>query len=122
MDRDNTEQIDPKEIRRLLSICGYDIHSDTTIPEMIAVLTKDHEGSISFDQFLGLMDAPETISRKEVAQVFSELDDNKSGSIGIKAVKKLCKDLGAVLSPEEMKVQHFRTSLGTIYLVESNCS
>ena len=63
---------------------------------MISDLVEDGIEQIDFDRFLDLMTARVSTkdNREDMKKIFSLFDDEKSGYISIKSLKKVIKQLG----------------------------
>ncbi|CAK9001125.1 unnamed protein product [Durusdinium trenchii] len=77
-----------------------------TIFQMIADL--DHDGSssgIGFDEFLDAITAKlgDKESRDGIHKIFNLFDDDKTGTISLKNLKRVSKELGETMTEEELK-------------------
>ena len=63
---------------------------------MISDLDADGSGQIDFEEFIRLMTAriSEKDSRDDVRKVFTLFDDEKTGYISIKNLRRVAKELG----------------------------
>ncbi len=63
---------------------------------MIAELDKDGSGLIEFDEFFKMMTTRPTAneSREEIHKVFVTFDNQKTGFIALKDLRRVAKDLG----------------------------
>ena len=63
---------------------------------MISDLDADGSGQIDFEEFIRLMTAriSEKDSRDDVRKVFNLFDDEKTGYISIKNLRRVAKELG----------------------------
>ena len=63
---------------------------------MISDLDADGSGQIDFEEFIRLMTAriSEKDSREDVRKVFNLFDDEKTGYISIKNLRRVAKELG----------------------------
>ena len=63
---------------------------------MIADLDADGSGTINFEEFLKLMTAriSDKDTKEDIEKVFKLFDDEKSGYISIKNLRKIAKELG----------------------------
>merc|ERR1719171_1753142 len=71
---------------------------------MIADL--DQEGStINFDEFLDAITAKlgDKETRDGIGKIFNLFDDDKTGSISLKNLKRVSKELGETMSEEELR-------------------
>merc|ERR1712014_179655 len=74
-----------------------------TIYKMIADL--DQEGAINFDDFLDAITAKlgDKETRDGIGKIFNLFDDDKTGSISLKNLKRVSKELGETMSEEELR-------------------
>ena len=79
---------------------------------MISDLDQDGNGSIEFDEFLNMMtarmsdrDTKEDIEKVNVVKlkVFALFDDEKTGSISIKNLRRVAKELGENMDDNELQ-------------------
>ena len=75
---------------------------------MIADIDKDGSGTIDFDEFLQMMTAKmsEKDSREEILKAFRLFDDDETGKISFKNLKRVAKELGENMTDEELQVGH----------------
>ena len=104
-DTDGSGTIDPKELKAAMESLGFE-NKNPTIYHMIAELdTPENSGGISFDMFLDAITA--RLGNKEtkdgIFRIFELFDDDKSGSISIHNLRRVAKELGETMSPEELK-------------------
>lgn len=74
-------------------------------------------GTIDFNDFLGLMTTKmaEKDSKEEILKAFRLFDDDETGKISFKNLKRVAKELGENLTDEELQV---RLCDMTLYLIE----
>jgi centrin-1 len=72
---------------------------------MISDLVEEGRGQIDFNDFLELMTArvSNKDTREDLKKVFNLFDDEKSGYISIKSLKKVIKDLGENIDEHELQ-------------------
>lgn len=72
---------------------------------MIADIDKDGSGTIDFEEFLAMMTAKmsERDSREEILKAFKLFDDDSTGRITFKNLKRVAKELGEALTDEEIQ-------------------
>jgi centrin-1 len=75
------------------------------IYQMIADLDKDGSGQIEFDEFLAMMTTKpsENESREDIRKVFILFDDEKSGYISVKNLRRVAKELGELHDDNELQ-------------------
>jgi centrin-1 len=71
-----------------------------TIYQMIADIDKDGSGSIDFEEFLDMMTAKmsDKDTREDIHKVFNLFDDDQSGKISLRNLKRVAKELGETMS------------------------
>lgn len=72
---------------------------------MIADLLEEDREQLDFNEFLDLMTARVSSkdTREDLKKVFSLFDDEKSGFISIKNLKRVIKDLGENIEDHELQ-------------------
>ena len=83
---------------------GFEPNKDE-IKKMIADIDKDGNGTIDFEEFLTMMTAKmgERDSREEIMKAFRLFDDDETGKISFKNLKRVAKDLGENMTDEELQ-------------------
>lgn len=68
---------------------------------MIADIDKDGSGTVDFEEFLVMMTAKmgERDSREEILKAFKLFDDDNTGKISFKNLKRVAKELGENIVP-----------------------
>lgn len=71
---------------------------------MIADLDQDGSGAIEFNEFLALMTARvgEKDSREDIEKVFKLFDDERTGHVSIKNLRRVAKELGETMDDNEL--------------------
>ena len=103
-DTDGSGTIDAKELKVAMRALGLDAKKDE-IRRMINDIDKDGSGTIDFNEFLNMMTARmgDRDSREEIVKVFRLFDDDETGKISFKNLKRVAKELGETMSEEELK-------------------
>lgn len=72
---------------------------------MISDLEADGEGNIGFEEFLQMMTSrvSDRDSRENIRKVFNLFDDEKTGFISIKSLRKIVRDLGESVEDHELQ-------------------
>jgi len=75
------------------------------IRKMIADVDKNGSGTIDFEEFLAMMTVKmgERDSKEEMAKAFRLFDDDETGRITFKNLKRVAKDLGEDITDEELQ-------------------
>ena len=91
-------------IRYLHRALGFEPKKDE-IKKMISEIDKDGSGTIDFDEFLSMMTAKmgERDSREEIMKAFRLFDDDETGKISFKNLKRVAKELGENMTDEELQ-------------------
>jgi len=78
---------------------GFD-GTNQTVYQLICDFDADGSGSIGFENFLHLMTHKvlETDSRDNLRKVFALYDDEKTGYISVKSLRRLARDIGEDVS------------------------
>ena len=74
---------------------------------MIADIDKDGSGTIDFDDFLAMMTTKmgERDSKEEILKAFKLFDDDETGKISFKNLKRVAKELGENMTDEELQAR-----------------
>jgi centrin-1 len=82
---------------------GFEPKKDE-IKKMINDIDKDGSGTIDFEEFLQMMTAKmgERDSREEIMKAFRLFDDDETGKISFKNLKRVAKELGENMTDEEL--------------------
>lgn len=102
-DTDGSGTIDPKELKSAMQSLGFEA-KNATIYQMIGDIDKDGSGSIDFDEFLDMMTAKmsDKDSKEDIGKVFNLFDDDKTGKISIRNLKRVARELGETMSDAEL--------------------
>ena len=102
-DTDGSGTIDPKELRAAMQSLGFEAKNQT-IFQMISDLDKNKSGSIDFEEFLDMMTArmSDKDTREDIQKVFRLFDDDTSGSITLRNLRRVAKELGETMTDEEL--------------------
>ena len=102
-DTDGSGTIDPKELKAAMQSLGFEAKNQT-IYQMIGDIDKDGSGSIDFEEFLDMMTAKmsDKDTREDIQKVFNLFDDDQSGHISLRNLKRVAKELGETMSDAEL--------------------
>merc|ERR1719238_252491 len=102
-DTDGSGTIDPKELKSAMESLGFEAKNQT-IYQMIGDIDKDGSGAIDFDEFLDMMTAKmsDKDSREDIQKVFNLFDDDASGKISMKNLKRVARELGETMTDAEL--------------------
>jgi EF hand len=102
---------------QLCRALGFEPKKDE-IKKMINDIDKDGSGTIDFDEFLQMMTAKmgERDSREEIMKAFRLFDDDETGKISFKNLKRVAKELGENMTDEELMemIEEVRCLVGGI--------
>lgn len=103
-DTEKTGVIDTKELKVAIRALGFEPRKEE-IKKMIADFDKEGSGRISFADFLQMMTQKmsEKDSNDEIMKAFRLFDDDDTGAISFKNLKRVAKELGENLSDEELR-------------------
>merc|ERR1719380_333568 len=102
-DTDGSGMIDPKELKAAMQSLGFE-SKNPVIYAMIADLDTTG-GQIDFDEFLDAITQKlgDKETRSGIHKIFDLFDDDKTGSISLKNLKRVAKELGETMSEEELR-------------------
>ncbi|KAI9202804.1 centrin 1 [Polychytrium aggregatum] len=103
-DTDGSGTIDTKELKVAMRALGFEPKKEE-IKKMITDIDRSGSGTIDFNEFLELMSAKmaERDSREEILKAFRLFDDDETGKITFKNLKRVAKELGENLTDEELQ-------------------
>jgi centrin-1 len=103
-DTDGSGTIDAKELKVAMRALGFEPKKEE-IRKMIADVDKDGSGVIDFPEFLDMMTSKmaERDPREEMIKAFRLFDDDETGKISFKNLKRVAKELGENMTDEEIQ-------------------
>ncbi|KAI8913836.1 hypothetical protein DFJ77DRAFT_50672 [Powellomyces hirtus] len=103
-DTDGSGTIDTKELKVAMRALGFEPKKEE-LKKMIAEVDRSGSGVIDFNDFLELMTSKmsEKDSREEIVKAFRLFDDDDTGKISFKNLKRVAKELGENLTDEELQ-------------------
>lgn len=103
-DAEGNGKIETKELKVAMRALGFEPRKEE-IKKMISDIDKEGSGVLSFDDFLGLMTVKmaEKDSKEEILKAFRLFDDDETGKISFKNLKRVAKELGENLTDEELQ-------------------
>merc|ERR1712224_488298 len=101
-DTDGSGNIDQKELKVAMRALGFEPKREE-IKKMIADVDKDNSGVIDFPEFLDMMTQKmaERDPREEMLKAFRLFDDDETGKISFKNLKRVAKELGENMTDDE---------------------
>ena len=102
-DTDGSGNIDAKELKVAMRALGFEPKKEE-IKKMISEVDPHGEGLVPFDAFMDLMTTKmaERDPREEMLKAFRLFDEDESGKISFKNLKRVAKELGENMSDEEI--------------------
>ncbi|CCI10237.1 hypothetical protein ABG067_006816 [Albugo candida] len=102
-DTDGSGTIDPKELKSAMQSLGFEAKNQI-IYQMVADIDKDGSGNIDFDEFLDMMTAKmsDKNTREDIQKVFTLFDDDQTGKITLRNLKRVARELGETMSDAEL--------------------
>lgn len=100
--------IDVRELKAAFRALGFQVKK-AEIRQMFIDMDKDlSSATVTFDEFVEMV-TPRMLnrdSREEIMKVFSLFDDDTTGAITFKNLKRVATELGENLTDEELQVCH----------------
>merc|ERR1719454_604870 len=103
-DTDGSGSIDAKELKVAMRALGFEPTKEE-IKKMINDIDKDGSGTIDFNEFLQMMTAKmsERDSTEEILKAFRLFDDDETGFITLKNLRRIAKEIGETMTDEELQ-------------------
>ena len=103
-DTDGSGSIDAKELKVAMRALGFEPKKEE-IKKMIADLDTEGNGVIDYNDFLDLMTVKmaERDPMEEMMKAFRLFDEDDTGKISFKNLKRVAKELGENMSDEEIQ-------------------
>ncbi|KAM3831402.1 uncharacterized protein M6D78_011693 isoform 2-T2 [Vipera latastei] len=103
-DTEGCGSIDIKELKVAMRALGFEPKKEE-IKKMIADIGKDGSSTLNFEDFLKMMTTKmnEKDSKEEILKAFRLFDDDGTGKISFKNLKRVSKELGENLTDEELQ-------------------
>lgn len=103
-DTDGSGNIDQKELKVAMRALGFEPKREE-IKKMIADVDKDGSGVIDYNEFLDMMTSKmaERDPKEEMMKAFRLFDDDETGKISFKNLKRVAKELGENMTDEEIQ-------------------
>ena len=102
-DTDGSGNIDAKELKVAMRALGFEPKREE-IKQLIAQVSKDGSGVIDYPEFLDMMSAKmqERDPKEEMMKAFRLFDDDETGKISFKNLKRVAKELGENMTDDEI--------------------
>ena len=103
-DADKTGTIDLHELKVLMRALGFDVKK-TDVIKMVHEVDPSNVGAVDYEQFLEIMSEryAERDPEEEIKKAFTLFDDDHTGRITLKNMKRVARELGENLSEEELQ-------------------
>lgn len=103
-DTDGSGTIDAKELKVAMRALGFEPKKEE-IRKLISEVDKSGDGQIDYDEFQTMMTVKmsQRDSKEEMMKAFRLFDDDETGRISFKNLKRVAKDLGEDISDEELQ-------------------
>jgi centrin-1 len=103
-DTDGSGTIDTKELKVAMRALGFEATKEE-LRKLVAQVDKDGSGTVDFTEFLGMMTAKmgDRDSREEMIKAFRLFDDDETGKISFRNLKRVAIELGETISDEELQ-------------------
>ena len=102
-DTDGSGSIDSKELKVAMRALGFEPRKEE-VKRMINEMDKDGSGTIDYPEFEEMMAAKmaERDPREEILKAFKLFDDDNTGKISFRNLKRVAKELGENMTDEEL--------------------
>ena len=103
-DADKTGKIDHHELKVLIRALGFEVKKKQVV-KLVHDVDPANEGKVDYNIFLDIMTDfyAERDPQEEIQKAFALFDDDKSGRIGMKNMRRIARELGENLSEEELQ-------------------
>lgn len=103
-DTEHSGTIDARELKAALRALGFEVKKED-VRRMLADIGKDPSQPIDFNDFCEMMRGrmPDKNSRAEIDKVFALFDEDETGKISFRNLKRIAQELGESLTDEELQ-------------------
>merc|ERR1711967_134935 len=103
-DADQSGAIDVRELKAAMRALGFEIKKEE-LKKMIADIDNDGNGDIDFAEFLEMMTGKmgEKDTREDIEKVFKLFDDDNTGKISLRNLRRVAQELGENIDEEELQ-------------------
>ena len=103
-DTDGSGTIDAKELKVAMRALGFE-PSKEEIRKLISQIDRDGSGTVDFPEFLSMMTTKmgERDSHEEMIKAFRLFDDDETGKISFRNLKRVAKELGESITDDELQ-------------------
>ena len=80
----------------------FEVHK-ADVKKMFADVNKDFAQTITFEEFVKIVTPmlPDKDSKEEILKIFKLFDEEGTGKIGLRSLKKIAKDIGENIAEDE---------------------
>eukprot|EP00929_Paragymnodinium_shiwhaense_P053634 TRINITY_DN26862_c0_g1_i1.p1 TRINITY_DN26862_c0_g1~~TRINITY_DN26862_c0_g1_i1.p1 ORF type:complete len:167 (-),score=43.21 TRINITY_DN26862_c0_g1_i1:118-618(-) len=102
-DVDGTQRINPRDLRGAIS--SLNLRRNQVVQHMLSDLERQGARPLDFSGFLDLMSAKmgERDSKDDVSKVFRLFDDDRTGTITVRNLQRVARELGEALLIEDLE-------------------
>merc|ERR1711874_70476 len=99
-----TGTIDPRELKAAMQSLGFQ-SKNPTIYQMIVDLERSAHGQVDFEEFLKSITDKlgDKETRAGIQKIFNLFDEDKTGTISLRNLKRVSKELGETMTDEELR-------------------
>lgn len=103
-DTDHSGTIDVRELKAAFRALGFELKKEE-VKQMLDNVGKDPSQEITFEEFLKMVTPRmgERDSAEEILKVFKLFDEDGTGYITFKNLKRICQELGENLTDDEIQ-------------------
>merc|ERR1711971_285379 len=104
MGTEHAGTIDARELKAALRALGFEVKKED-VRRMLSDINKDPSQPIDFNDFCLMMRGrmPDKNSKVEIDKVFALFDEDETGSISFRNLKRIAQELGESLTDEELQ-------------------
>lgn len=104
-DTDGSGGIDSEELKAAMKSLGFNGTNTAQVQELMSSVDKDHDGTIDFDEFVGMM-TTKMKSREpgaEMLKAFQLMDIDEKGELTYRDLKRVAQQLGQSVTDEDVR-------------------
>merc|ERR1712093_278750 len=103
-DNDQSGAIDVRELKAAMRALGFEV-KNVELKKMVSDVDNDGNGTIEFGEFLQMMTGKmgEKDTREDIEKVFKPFDDDNTGKISLRNLRRVAQELGENIDEEELQ-------------------
>ena len=103
-DSENKGSLDARELKAAVRAMGFDVKKEQ-VRKMMLEVGKETNQLVTFNDFTEMLRPRmhEKGSREEVMKIFQLFDDNHSGKITVRDLKRVAAEIGETVAEEELR-------------------